>query len=101
MSMPKPTPLAKKRLAEKARINARVAVYATELGIPLPKFLDAAQWLLKRKCPYCQLGKLVLNRINELGKEKATEVLARILDAKAKKDLGTLVKIREELNAGN
>jgi len=80
--------------------GARLAVLATKLGLPVPQLLDAARWLLQKDCPYCQLGTQVLRRIDELGEEKAQELVARVLAAKTSNNKQELLKIREEMLNG-
>lgn len=77
--------------------TAKLAVLATKFGIPVPQFLDAARWLLKKNCPFCQLGTQVLKRIDELGEERATEAIAQILEAKDRNDGEALERIRKSL----
>jgi hypothetical protein len=81
--------------------EAKLAVYATKLGLPVPQFLDAARWLLQKDCPYCQLGTQVLRRISELGEERAQELVARVLAAKETDDKEELNRIRQEINGSN
>jgi len=95
------TARAKQQAIARANTRAKLLVYATELGVPLPTLLMAGIWLSKKKCPYCELGNRVLRQIKLLGKEKAIAVLTQILEAKSRKDYATLIQIREELNAGN
>ena len=76
----------------------KLAVIATQLGLPVPQLLDAARWLLKKDCPYCQLGTQILRRINDLGQDKAITLVNRILTAKAQNDINTLNQIRNEIN---
>ena len=81
------------------RLNqAKLAVFATQLGLPVARFLDIARILLKKDCPYCKLGTQVLRRISELGEEKALSIINRILIAKDNNDAQTLEQIRQELN---
>jgi hypothetical protein len=81
-----------------AEYEAKIAVWATKFGLPVPQFLDAARWLLDKKCPFCQLGTQVLKRIDELGAEKAEVFLTRILSAKEDNNLDLLNQLKSELN---
>jgi hypothetical protein len=79
-------------------INAKLAVIGTKLGLPIPQFLDAARWLLKKDCPYCELGTEILRRIAKLGDKQTTEFIKRILAAKSANDIDALNQIRREVN---
>lgn len=79
-------------------LQTKLAIFATKLGIPLPQFLDAARWLLKKDCPFCQMGTEILKRIDELGEVKAMELLNMILVAKSTNNINTLNFIKQELN---
>jgi hypothetical protein len=81
--------------------DSKLAVFATKLGLPVPQFLDAARWLLKKDCPFCQLGTQVLKRIDELGEEKAQALVARVLIAKDANDIEELARIKQEINGSN
>jgi hypothetical protein len=81
--------------------DAKLAVYAAQAGLPVAQFLDAARWLLKKNCPYCQLGTMVLKRIDELGPEKAQELVTRVLVAKDANDIEELNRIKLEIHASN
>lgn len=79
------------------RVDAKLAVWAEKIGIPVAAFADAARWLLAKDCPFCQLGSRVLKRIEELGPETTEWALAEILAAKDRGDADRLVQIRELL----
>jgi hypothetical protein len=79
-------------------LQATLAVYAAKLNLPIGQFLDAARWLLNKKCPFCQLGTQVLKRVKELGEERSIDLIRRILTAKDSNDLETLNHIKQELN---
>lgn len=81
-----------------ALLKTKLAVFATKLGLPLPEFLDVARWLLKKDCPFCQMGTEILKRIDGLGETKAMELLNRILIAKNTNDMNTLDLIKQELH---
>jgi hypothetical protein len=85
--------------AAKRERDAKLAVYAAQAGLPVAQFLDAARWLLKKNCPYCQLGTMVLRRIDELGPEKAQELVTRVLVAKDANDIEELNRIKLEIHA--
>lgn len=79
-------------------LNALLAVWATQLRIPVPQFLDAARWLLRKDCPYCRLGTQILKRVKELGEQRSIELVQRILVAKDQNDHNALEQIRQEIN---
>jgi hypothetical protein len=79
-------------------VKVQLAVLGTKFGLPVPQLLDAARWLLKKNCPYCELGTEVLRKINELGEQQVQELITRILTAKASNDIDALNKIRQEVN---
>ena len=83
-------------LQSKLALEAKLATWASSLGLPVSRFLDAARWLLKKDCPFCQLGTQVLRRVEELGKEKTEELIRRILEAKKENDLKALQQLQEE-----
>ena len=84
-------------IKEPKQIPARIAFWATKLGLPVPEFLDMARWLLKKDCPFCQLGTQVLKSIDELGDDRAQTVLAEILAAKETNDTARLAEIKKSL----
>jgi len=79
-------------------MDATLAVFATKLGVPVPRLLDAARWLLRKDCPYCQLGTQVLKRVKELGEARSIELIQRILIAKDTNDHNVLEQIKQEIN---
>jgi hypothetical protein len=83
---------------KKKHMEAAFAVWATQLNIPVPQFLDAARWLLNKNCPYCELGTKVLKRIKELGEKRSIELIQRILVAKDADNRDELETIRQEIN---
>lgn len=78
--------------------QATLAVFASKVGLPVAQFLDAARWLLRKDCPYCQLGTQVLKRVTELGEVRSIELIQRILAAKDANDINVLTQIRQEIN---
>jgi len=84
--------------SQQHQLEASLAVWATQLKIPVPQFLDAARWLLKKNCPYCELGTQVLKRVKELGEKRSIELVQRILTAKDANDRDALEQIRQEIN---
>lgn len=74
-----------------------VAAWAQKRGIPIAEASDAARWLLKKECPFCQLASQVLKAIEELGTEKTEEAFDAILAAKATGDTAELERIRKKL----
>ena len=74
-----------------------LAIWATKLGLPVANFLQLARWLLDKDCPYCEMGGKVLNKIKELGEDKAHDALVKILAAKDRNDLAALEEIRKSL----
>ena len=88
----------KQQVVSNKSTRAKLAVWATKIGIPVPTLLDMSRWLLNKDCPYCQLGTKVLKLLDELGEDKAKELLSRILIAKETNDIGELNNIRLELN---
>lgn len=78
-------------------LNSRVAVLAARMGLPIADFLDTARWLLDKDCPYCQVATKVLRRIDEIGADRAIDILNRIQAAKAANDNATLTAIKAEL----
>ncbi len=82
----------------KQKRDAKLAVWGTKFGLPVPQLLDAARWLLKKDCSYCQLGTQVLRRMEELGEERTRELVAQILAAKEANDESVLIRMRKELN---
>lgn len=77
--------------------RARIAVWTQKLGMPIAEFFDAARWLLKKDCPFCQMGTQVLKAIDELGEHRAEKILAEILQAKRDNDHARLKRIKETL----
>ena len=82
---------------ETKKREARLAVFAQKMGLPLAEFLDAARWLLQKDCPFCQMATQILKSIDELGEDKAREAIAEILVAKEAKDFDRLEKVKKRL----
>lgn len=78
-------------------VAAKVAVWAQRFGLPVAEFSDAARWLLRQDCPYCQLASQVLKAIEELGPEATEHYFGLILKAKNANDMARLEQIREEI----
>lgn len=78
-------------------IQSALAVYATKAKLPVPEFLDTARWLLDKDCPACEMVTQLLRRIEDLGPEKAMNLVARIKIAKDLKDETALAAIRLEI----
>jgi hypothetical protein len=77
--------------------RAKLAVWTTKLGLPIHEFFDLARWMLKKDCPYCQMGTQVLKAIDELGEAKAEKALGEILQAKKDDDHARLERIKKNL----
>lgn len=78
--------------------RAKLVTLAATYHLPIGQFLDVARWLLKKDCPYCQLGTQVLRKVQQLGSAKTQHLVMRILQAKAVNDLDALSKIKEEVS---
>ncbi len=86
---------------EPRREDLRLAMWAERKGIPVDKFLDAARWLLRKECPFCQLGTKVLQAIDALGEERTGEILDAIIAAKDANDLTRLEEIKRSIWASD
>jgi hypothetical protein len=84
-------------MSRTAITTARIAVWAEMLGLPAADILDAGRWLLRYECEYCRATTHVIRMLNRLGKERAEELIARILEAKSRDDKDALEAIRSEL----
>lgn len=83
--------------SKQGRLDAKLAVWATKVGLPVAEFSDAARWLLDKDCPFCQMGSKILKRIDELGPDTTEWALGQILEAKAANNHARLQQIRETL----
>lgn len=77
--------------------KARIAVWLQKSGLPVAEFYDAMRWVLKKDCPFCQMGTQVLKAIDELGEDKVEEALEEILKAKDANDMARLEQIKKDL----
>lgn len=83
--------------SQQGRIDAKIAVWAQKLGLPVAQFFDLARLILEKDCPFCQMGTKILKTIDDIGEERAHRYLSELLNAKERKDFDTLARIRNEL----
>lgn len=57
----------------------KLAIIATNWGIPLPDLLDAARKLLNKNCTKCNTVSQILRRIHELGPNQAERLIRELL----------------------
>jgi len=81
----------------KGSASTAVAVAATKLGVPMPQILDAVRWLIQKDCPFCAEGTKVLRHLNEIGEDRAKDIIDQIRAAKEAKDLTRLEEIKKSL----
>jgi hypothetical protein len=78
--------------------HARIAVLATKVGMPVPQFLDLVRKLRGIKCPYCQLATKILRHIDQIGEDKAIELIEQIITAKKANDETWLAELTKQFN---
>lgn len=98
---PPQRPVGETRRARIAEAKAEIAVVATELGLPVGDLLTLVRQVGQIKCPFCELAVQVLAQIKRVGRDKAVDILKRVIIAKQGNDYASLAKLIEEFNGNS
>lgn len=81
-----------------AQLQAKTAVIAQKLGLPLADVLTGLRQVFGIKCPACAQATEVLRVVNTMAPGVAESLIQRMLEAKAAGDTGALAQLKEEFD---
>ena len=58
----------------------KLAIIATNWGVPLPELLTACMKLLGKKCAKCNMVNSILRKLHELGPNRAEKLIKEALN---------------------
>lgn len=85
----------------KQLLQAKLAVIATKIGIPLPGLLTRLRQVLGIRCEYCYEMVAVLRFINSRPTEQIEGFIAKLLEARKMDNQQTLLALKKEFHNGS
>lgn len=81
-----------------AQLQAKAAVIAQKLGLPLADMLTSLRQVFGIKCPACAQATEVLRAVNTMPPGVAESLIQRMLEAKTAGDTAALTRLKEEFD---